>query len=150
MANVSKRNIYNALIALVENEGLTASTTVNFNVGNVAKSVEVTPEDIKAFATHEIELIDNKNDYARAHKSTSKTNKENEPIIKEILDNAEDGTVLTAKGVRTQYNMTPAKASGVLGQMSRMKLVEKIADYIPPNGKAKDKCIGYKVVKSND
>ena len=150
MANVSKRNIYNALIALVENEGITVSTTVNFTQGNVAKSIEVTPEDIKAFATHEIELIDNKNAYAKEHKSVSKSAKNNEPKIMEILDNANIGDVLTAKTVGAKFGMTSVKASGVLGQMSRMGYAEKIADYIPPNGKAKDKCVGYKVVKLGD
>lgn len=151
MANVSKRNIYNALIALVEGENITASPKVSFKVGNIVKSVDVTPDDIKAFAEHELVLIDNKNEYARTHKSASKSkaSTDNLPVIKEILDAVADGTmpnILTAKVVAKRFNIPSAKASGILGQMSRMNAVEKIADYIPPNGKAKDKCVGYKVV----
>ena len=108
-SNITKRNVYSALIALVENG--TISTSVTFGEGD--KAISVTPANIKAFAIAEIATLDKRN-RARADKPT-KAEIANATLIPEICKVFGGQSVISAE-VAEKMGISPSKAASVLSR----------------------------------
>lgn len=112
MANITKRDIYTALAILVENGTLPEGVTVFED--EKSKTV-VTPDDFKAFATHEIELLDKRNAH-RASKETPKQ-KENAELAIAIRNKYENGEKVWATKVAADFDgITVNKVASVLSR----------------------------------
>jgi len=133
-SNITKRNIYSALISLVDNG--TISTSVTFGEGYNA--ISVTPANIKAFAVAEIATLDKRNK-ARADKPT-KAEIANATLIPEICKIFGGQSVISAE-IAEKMEISPSKAASVLSRNP---------DYFIPLGKVgkgkSGKVNAYKVV----
>ena len=108
-SNITKRNIYSALVALVENGTISASVTL----GKGDKAISVTPANIKSFAVSEIALLDKRNK-ARADNPT-KAEIANATLIPEICKVFGGQSVISAK-VAEKMGISPSKAASVLSR----------------------------------
>lgn len=107
MATYSKRDIYLALIAL--------DGTLPEKVETADHIYENFPEAVKAFATHEIELLDKRNAH-RASKETPKQ-KENAELAIAIRDKYENGEKIWATKVAADFDgVTVNKVASVLSR----------------------------------
>lgn len=113
MANtntITKRNIYLALIAMVDNGQLSDT----FSAGEGDKAISVTPANIKAFAVSEIALLDKRNK-ARADKPT-KAETENAELIPQIVSAFAENEVFSSAEVAKKCGLSLAKAASVLSR----------------------------------
>ena len=136
MATYSKRDIYTALAILVENGALPEKVeTADHIYANF-------PEAVKAFAAHEIELLDKRNAH-RASKETPKQ-KENAELAIAIRDKYENGEKIWATKVAADFDgVTVNKVASVLSRNEA---------YFKPLGqerveKGKSKVNVYEVIK---
>lgn len=133
-SNITKRNVYTALIAMVDNGQL--SDTFKGGVGD--KAYTVTPANIKAFAVAEIATLDKRNK-ARADKPT-KAEVANATLIPEICKIFGGQSVISAE-IAEKMEISPSKAASVLSRNP---------DYFIPLGKVgkgkSGKVNAYKVV----
>lgn len=134
-SNITKRNVYSALVALVENGTISASVTL----GEGDKAISVTPANIKTFAQSEIALLDKRNT-ARASKP-SKAFTENASLALDIVKMFKVGEVVTASEVGEKAGMSVFKASAVL--RGAPALFENLGKVV--KGKS-GKVAGYKVL----
>ena len=136
MANtITKRNIYTALVALVENGTISAPLTL----GEGDKAYTVTPENIKAFAVSEVGLLDKRNTARASIPATATT--ENASLALDISKMFKVGEVVTASEVGVKANISTAKASAVL--KGAPALFENLGKTV--KGKS-GKVVGYKVL----
>lgn len=141
MANMTKRNIYTALAILVKNGALPEEVVISEGGGELTR-VAVTPADFKAFAAHEVELLDKRNAH-RASKETPKQ-KENAELATEIYDKYENGEKIWATKVVADFDgVTVNKVASILSRNEA---------YFKPLGqerveKGKSKVNVYEVVK---
>lgn len=138
MANtntITKRNIYTALIAMVDNGQLSDT----FKGGEGDKAYAVTPANIKTFAQSEIALLDKRNT-ARASKP-SKASAENASLALDIANMFKVGEIVTASEVGVKAKISTAKASAVL--KGAPALFENLGKVV--KGKS-GKVVGYKVL----
>lgn len=135
-SNITKRNIYTALIAMVDDGTISAPITVK--EGTESTKIVVTPANIKAFAVAEIATLDKRNK-ARADKPT-KAEIANATLIPEICKIFGGQSVISAE-VAEKMGISPSKAASVLSRNS---------DYFIPLGKVgkgkSGKVNAYKVV----
>ena len=113
MANtntITKRNIYLALIAMVDNGQLSDT----FSAGEGDKAISVTPANIKAFAVSEIALLDKRNK-ARADKPT-KAETENAELIPQIVSAFAENEVFSSAEVAEKCGLSLSKAASVLSR----------------------------------
>lgn len=133
--NLTKRNIYTALIAMVDNGQLSEV----FKSGEGDKAYAVTPDNIKAFAKSEIALLDKRNTTRAAKPSKAST--ENASLALDIVKMFKVGEVVTASEVGEKAGMSVFKASAVL--KSAPTLFENLGKTV--KGKS-GKVVGYKVL----
>lgn len=113
MANTNtftKRNIYTALVALVDNG--TISTSISLGEGD--KAYTITPDNIKAFAVSEVALLDNRNK-KRADKPTA-AELANAELIPQIVAAFEPTRIFSAQEVADKFNISLSKAASVLSR----------------------------------
>lgn len=113
MANTNtftKRNIYTALVALVDNG--TISTSISLGEGD--KAYTITPDNIKTFAVSEVALLDNRNK-KRADKPTA-AELANAELIPQIVAAFEPTRIFSAQEVADKFNISLSKAASVLSR----------------------------------
>lgn len=113
MANtntITKRNIYTALIAMVDNGQLSDT----FKSGEGDKAYAITPDNIRAFAVSEIALLDKRNK-TRADKPT-KAETANAEIIPQIISAFAENEIFSSAEVAEKCGLSPAKAASVLSR----------------------------------
>ena len=118
MNKMTKRNMYEAMVNFGKMNGEMAFK-------NEGETVIVSPADIVAFATHEIELLDKKNVKAKEYADKKKTEADAlaDTVLAVLTDEYQQvGAIMEALGDET---LTAGKITAKIGKLIEAGLAEK-------------------------